>query len=284
MYEAFYKLKVRPFSLLPQEEFMFMSRQHRMALHLLVYGLSNRSLFCVVSGDIGTGKTTLLRYLLKRRGPQLSVGMITGVNGTFLEVLQWTLFEFGLDHVGLDKIGMQQALVEFAKREELHGRRLVLVVDEAQALAPEVLEELRLFSNVSAGHAPVLQTVLVGQLGLRDTLRRPEMRQFAQRVGVDYVITPLDREQTHAYIRHRLGLAGPGQEDLLTPEARDAIFEVSGGIPRIINLLSDMSLGYGYADQKLTIDAATVDEMLGDKAREGGWLFGPPATTPSAAG
>jgi type II secretory pathway predicted ATPase ExeA len=276
MYESFYGFNVRPFALLPQEEFMFLSRQHRMALDLLVYGLSNRALFCVVSGDIGTGKTTLLRYMLRRRGPQISVGMITGVNGTFLELLQWTLSEFGLDHLGLDKIGMQQTLVEFVKREEARGRRMVLIIDEAQALAPEVLEELRLFSNVSAGYAPLLQTVLVGQLALRDTLRRPEMRQFAQRVGVDYLLTPLDKEQTQAYIRHRLGLAGPGQEDLFTPEACDAIFKASGGIPRIVNLLSDTALVYGYADQKRTIDASTVNEMLRDKEREGGWLFSRP--------
>jgi type II secretory pathway predicted ATPase ExeA len=171
---------------------------------------------------------------------------------------------------------MQQLLVEFAKREEACGRRLVLVIDEAQSLAPEVLEELRLFSNVSAGYAPVLQTVLVGQLALRNTLRRREMRQFAQRVGVDYLLTPLDKEQTHAYIRHRLGLAGPGQEDLFTPEACDVIFGASHGIPRIINLLSDTALVYGYADQKQTIDATTVNEILRDKASEGGWLFNRP--------
>jgi general secretion pathway protein A len=289
MYESFYGFNIRPFALLPQEEFMFLSRQHRMALDLLVYGLSNRALFSVVTGDIGTGKTTLLRYLLKRRGPQISVGMVTGMNGTFLELLQWTLAEFALDYRGLDKIGMQQLLVDFVKREEAHGRRMVLIVDEAQALAPDVLEELRLFSNVSTGYSPLLQIVLVGQLGLRSTLRRADMRQFAQRVGVDYVLTPLDQEQTHAYIRHRLGLAGPGQEGLFTLDACDAIFEASRGIPRIINLLSDTALVYGYADQKQAIDATTVNEMLRDKTREGGWLFNRPtrrrsAQPPSAAG
>jgi general secretion pathway protein A len=289
MYESFYGFKVRPFALLPQEEFMFLSRQHRMALDLLVYGLSNRALFCVVYGDIGTGKTTLLRYLLRRRGPQITVGMVTGINGTFLELLQWTLSAFGLDYRGLDKIGMQQVLVDFVKREEASGRRMVLIVDEAQALAPEVLEELRLFSNVSVGYAPLLQTVLVGQLALRDTLRRPEMRQFAERVGVDYLLTPLDKDQTQAYIRHRLGLAGPGQENLFTPEACDAIFGASRGIPRIVNLLSDTALVYGYADQKQAIDASTVNEMLRDKAREGGWLFNRPTRRrsrqpPSTAG
>ncbi len=289
MYESFYGFNVRPFALLPQEEFMYLSPQHRMALDLLVYGLSNRALFCVVTGDIGTGKTTLLRYLLKKRGPQISVGMVTGMSGTFVELLQWILAEFGLGYQGLDKIGMQQLLVEFAKREEARLKRLVLIVDEAQALALDVLEELRLFSNVSAGYAPILQIVLVGQLSLRDTLRRPEMRQFAQRVGVDYLLTPFDKDQTQAYIRHRLGLAGPGQENLFTPDACDAIFESSRGIPRIINLLSDTALVYGYADQKPVIDASTVSEMLRDKARAGGWLFNRPPRrrsrqAPTAAG
>ena len=277
MYEPFYGFKVKPFALLPQEEFMFLSRQHRMALDLLIYALSNRAMFCVVSGDIGTGKTTLLRFLLSRHAPNTSVAMITGVNGTFVELLQWMLAEFGLDFRGLDKIGMQQALVNYLRREQARGQCMVLVIDEAQALSPEVLEELRLFSNVNAGRATLLQTILVGQPALREVLRRPEMLQFAQRVAVDYLLTPLDKEQTRAYIRHRLGIAGPGQEDLFTPEACDGIFGASGGIPRIVNLLCDMTLVYGYADQKPTIDADTVKEMLQDKAREGGWLFSRPA-------
>ncbi|HEY5308948.1 MAG TPA: AAA family ATPase [Casimicrobiaceae bacterium] len=277
MYEPFYGFKVKPFALLPQEEFMFLSRQHRMALDLLIYALSNRALFCVVSGDIGTGKTTLLRFLLSRHAPNTTVAIITGVNGTFIELLQWMLTEFGLDFRGLDKIGMQQALVNYLRREQARGQSMVLVIDEAQALSPEVLEELRLFSNINAGRATLLQTILVGQPALREVLRRPEMLQFAQRVAVDYLLTPLDKEQTRAYIRHRLGIAGPGQEDLFTPEACDAIFGSSGGIPRIVNLLCDMTLVYGYADQKTTIDADTVKEMLQDKAREGGWLFSRPA-------
>ena len=275
MYESFYGFKARPFGLLPQEEFMFLSRQHRMARDLLVYGLSNRALFCVVCGDIGTGKTTLLQYLLRRRASRISVGMITGMSGSFLELLQWTLAAFGLEYKGLDKIGMQHALIDFAKREESRGARMVLVVDEAQVLKPEVLEELRLFSNASTGHAPLLQIVLAGQLSLRDTLRSPEMRQLAQRVGVDYTLKPLDKEQTHAYIRHRLTVAGPVREDLFAPEACDAIFRVSRGIPRIVNLLCDTALVYGYADESQTIDAAIVEAMLNDKTRAGGWLFRP---------
>ena len=281
MYEPFYGFKVKPFALLPQEEFMFLSRQHRMALDLLIYGLRNQAMFCVVCGDIGTGKTTLIRYLLSRHGPRVSVGMVTGVSGTFDELMQWTLSAFGLDYRGLDKIGMQHAFVEFLKRQETQGKRVLLVVDEAQALEAEVLEELRLFSNINAGRTMLLQTVLVGQLTLRNTLRRSEMRQFAQRVAVDYLLSPLDRAQTDAYIRHRLGVANPGREDLFTADACDAIFAASRGIPRIINILCDTALVYGYADQKPSIDAGTVSEMLADKAREGGWLFDRPNRRPS---
>jgi len=268
VYEGFYGFKVKPFALLPQEEFMFLSRQHRTALALLTYSLHNRAMFCVVCGDIGTGKTTLLRYLLSRHEPHIAVGMITSTTGSFSELLPWMLSEFGLDYRPLDKIGMQQELVAFLKRLETLGKRAVLVIDEAQALTPDVLEELRLFSNINAGRTMLLQTVLVGQLSLRETLHRPELRQLAQRVAVDYLLTPLDKEQTEAYIRHRLGLAGPGREGLFTTDACHAIYTGSGGIPRVINLLCDTALAYGYADQSSEIDAPIVHEVLADRQRE----------------
>ncbi|MET1081615.1 MAG: AAA family ATPase, partial [Burkholderiales bacterium] len=218
MYETFYGFKVKPFGLSPQEEFLFLSRQHRMALELLVYGIRNKAMFCAVTGDIGTGKTTLMRRLFGGRGPGNAVAIITGMHGTFTELLQWVLSEFGVDYQGLDKLALQHALTQQLKWVNARNKRVILVIDEAQSLAPEVLEELRLFSNINAGSIMLLQTVLVGQLGLRDTLRRPEMRPLAQRIGVDYVLTPLDKEQTHEYIRHRLGAAGPGREGLFTAE------------------------------------------------------------------
>jgi type II secretory pathway predicted ATPase ExeA len=273
VYEAFFGFRVKPFGLSPQEEFMFLSRQHRMALELLVYGLRNQAMFCVVTGDIGTGKTTLARHLFSGRGPGNAVAMITGTLGTFTELLQWILSEFGVEYQGLDKIALQQKLVQQLKWVNARNKRVILVIDEAQTLAPEVLEDLRLFSNINAGGAMLLQTVLVGQLALRQTLRRQDMRPLAQRIGVDYLLAPLDQPQTHAYIRHRLRVAGSGREDLFTDDACDAIFVASGGIPRVINLFCDTALVYGYADQKPVIDAATVNEMLGDKARDGGWLF-----------
>ena len=286
MYEAFYGLKVKPFALSPQEEFIFLSRQHRMALELLVYGLRNQAMFCAITGDIGTGKTTLMRSLFTGRGVGNAAVVITGTNGTFTDLLHWILSEFGVEYQGLDKLALQHALVQQLKLVNTRNKRLVLVIDEAQSLAPDVLEELRLFSNINAGNTMLMQTVLVGQLGLRDTLRRPDMRPFAQRIGVDYLLAPLDKEQTHAYIRHRLGIAGPGREGLFTEDACDAIFAASRGVPRLINLFCDTALVYGYADQKQAIDAGTVSEMLGDKARDGGWLFqsSQPAPLTSVAG
>jgi type II secretory pathway predicted ATPase ExeA len=286
VYEAFYGLKVKPFALSPQEEFIFLSRQHRMALELLVYGLRNQAMFCAITGDIGTGKTTLMRSLFTGRGVGNAAVVITGTNGTFTDLLHWILSEFGVEYQGLDKLALQHALVQQLKLVNTRNKRLVLVIDEAQSLAPDVLEELRLFSNINAGNTMLMQTVLVGQLGLRDTLRRPDMRPFAQRIGVDYLLAPLDKEQTHAYIRHRLGIAGPGREGLFTEDACDAIFAASRGVPRLINLFCDTALVYGYADQKQAIDASTVSEMLGDKARDGGWLFqsSQPAPLTSVAG
>jgi type II secretory pathway predicted ATPase ExeA len=265
MYDRFYGFRVKPFALLPQEQFMFLSRQHRMALALLSYSLHNSAMFCVVCGDIGTGKTTLLRYLLTKHAPHIVVGMITSTTGTFFELLQWMMSAFGLDYHGREKIEMQQELVAYLKRLEMLNKRAVLVIDEAQALSPQVLEELRLFSNVNAGNTVLLQTVLVGQLSLRETLRHPDMRQLAQRVAVDYQLTPLDKDQTQAYVRHRLRLAG-GREDLFTTDACDAVFSASSGIPRVVNLLCDTALTYGYADQKATIDVDVVAEMLQNSA------------------
>ncbi|MGB8433771.1 MAG: ATP-binding protein, partial [Burkholderiales bacterium] len=154
-----------------------------MALDLLVYGLRNQAMFCVVTGDIGTGKTTLMRYLLNRSGSGNAPIMISGMNGSFTELLQWILSEFGIEHQGLDRIALQLALLKQLKWVNAHKKRIILVIDEAQSLSLDVLEELRLFANMNAGSTMLLQTVLVGQLGLRDALRRQDMRPFAQRIG-----------------------------------------------------------------------------------------------------
>jgi type II secretory pathway predicted ATPase ExeA len=231
MYESYYHLGEKPFTLLPDPGFLFLSDKHRMALTLLEYGLMNQAGFTVISGDIGTGKTTLIRHLL-------------------------------------NNVEMYQRFVDFIIDEYAHNRRTVLIVDEAQNMAAETLEELRMLSNVNADKDQALQVVLVGQRELRDTLRRPDLVQFAQRISVDYHLKPLSADETVGYIRHRLEVAG-GNPDLFDEAACRAVHRFSNGVPRLINLLCDTALVYGYAESKQQIDSALVTEVAREKQQGG---------------
>ncbi|OYV77480.1 MAG: general secretion pathway protein [Chromatiales bacterium 21-64-14] len=275
MYESFYGLREKPFSLLPDPGFLFLSPKHRMALVLLEYGLMNQAGFTVISGGIGTGKTTLIRHLLNNIGRDTTVGLISNTHRSFGDLLQWIMLAFNIEDQGLDKVGRYRAFVDFMIREYAKSRRTVLIVDEAQNMAPETLEELRMLSNVNADKDQVLQVILVGQPGLRDTLRRADLEQFAQRIAVDYDLEPLEAHETREYIRHRLATAG-GDPDLFEDEACAVVHEASRGVPRLVNLLCDTAMVYGYAEQAPRINAALVRDVARDK-RKGG-LF------PSGAG
>lgn len=269
MYKAYYGLSEKPFSLLPDPQFLYRSKQHRMALALLEYSLLSQMSFSVVTGEIGAGKTTLIRHLLSTVGRDITVGLITNTRQSFGDLLQWVLLAFSLDYRGKGKVDMYQTLIDFLIAEYAKGRRTLLIVDEAQNMGVEALEELRMLSNINADKHQVLQMMLVGQPELRAILRRPNMEQFAQRIAVDYHLAPLDREETHAYIAHRLKLAGREGPDLLTEDACDAVFRYSGGIPRLINMLCDTALVYGFAEQRQEIDADVIDEVAADKRRGG---------------
>ncbi len=279
MYTEFYGLKEKPFSLLPDPAFLYMSEKHRMAFALLEYGLTNQAGFTVVTGGIGTGKTTLLRHLLNHMEQEFTVGMITNTHRSFGELLQWVLLAFDIDPSGKGKVELYQAFVDFMIREYAAKRRTVLIVDEAQNMSAETLEELRMLSNINADKDQVLQVILVGQQELRDTLRRPDMVQFVQRIAVDYNLVPLTEAETLAYIRHRVEVAG-GAADLFTEGACRAVHEFSGGVPRIINLLCDTALVYGFAEQRRQLDEALVHDVARDK--QAGGLF--PAAGGNVAG
>lgn len=268
MYEAFYGLREKPFTLLPDPGFLYPSKKHQMALTLLEYGLMNQAGFTVISGDIGAGKTTLIRHLLDNMDRQLTVGMISNTHSSFGELLQWVLMAYGLEHANMDKVAMYQAFVDFIIEQYARNHRTVLIVDEAQNLSPEALEELRMLSNINADKDQALQVILVGQPELRDTLRRPDLIQFAQRVAVDYHLGPLSGKETPGYIRHRLEVAG-GNPELFDEGACAAIHRFSGGVPRLINLLCDTALVYGYAEQLDTINEELVTEVAREK-QEGG--------------
>lgn len=264
MYEAFYGFRSKPFSLLPDPEFLYPSKKHQMALTLLEYGLWNQASFSVITGDIGTGKTTMIRHLLNKMDRDLVVGLISNTHPSFGELLQWILLAFNLEYSGKDKVGMYKTFVDFLIREYAASRRTVLIIDEAQNMGPEALEELRMLSNINAEKDQVLQIILVGQIGLRDHLRDPSLEQFAQRIAVDYHLEALDPEETREYIRHRLKVAG-GDQNLFTDEACIAVHQYSGGVPRLINLLCDTALVYGYAEQKRLVDSGLVHDVARDK-------------------
>ncbi len=268
MYETFYQLKEKPFTLLPDPSFLYPSKQHRMGLTLLEYGLMNQAGFTVISGEIGAGKTTLIRQLLNSMGHEFTIGLITNTHRSFGELLQWILLAFNLDHKDMNKVEMYQRFVDFVIDEYAQNRRTVLIVDEAQNMDAETLEELRMLSNINADKDLSLQVVLSGQRELRETLRRPDLVQFAQRITVDYHLEPLSESETAGYIRHRLQVAG-GDPDIFTPRACAAIHRYSNGVPRLINLLCDTALVYGYADQKARIDAKLVTDVAREKQQGG---------------
>lgn len=268
MYENFYKLRERPFSLLPDPDYLYLSKKHQTALSLLEYSLLNQAGFCVISGETGAGKTTLIRRVLGQLGEEISVGLITNTHRHFGELLRWVLMAFGLDHTSKDRIQLYETFLNFLIEQYAQNRHTVLVVDEAQNMSPETLEELRMLSNVNADKDQVIQVILVGQPGLRDTLRRNDLEQFAQRIAVDYHLEPLDTEETCSYIRHRLQVAG-GSDKIFDAAACERVFQYSGGTPRLINLLCDTALVYGYAEQVSTIKARLIDEVVRDRQAKG---------------
>lgn len=261
MYESFYGLTEKPFTLLPDPEYLYLSPKHQRALTLLQYGLMNQAGFSVICGDTGAGKTTLIRRLLSDLEDNTTVGLITNTHQSFGELLNWVLMAFGLDGEGKSKSQMHHMFVNFLVEQYAQNKHTVLIVDEAQNMKADTLEELRMLSNINADKDQVLQVILAGQPALRETLRRPELMQFAQRIAVDYYLEALNEQETHDYIQHRLQVAG-AKHAIFTDDACSAIYQYSGGTPRLINLLCDTALVYGYAEQRKTIDAALVHDVV----------------------
>lgn len=269
MYESFYGLTEKPFSLLPDPSFLYMSSKHRMALVMLEYGLMNQAGFTVISGGIGTGKTTLIRHLLNNMDREHTVGLLSNTHSSFGELLQWILLAFGIKHTGDDKASMYQDFISFVIDEYAHNRRTVLIVDEAQNMSAETLEELRMLSNVNADKDQVLQIILVGQKELRETLQRPDLVQFAQRVASDYHLEGLSEEEVGTYIRHRLKVVGATDPEIFDDAACKEVYRNTAGVPRLINLLCDTALVYGFAEQTPHISAELVGEVAREKQQGG---------------
>ena len=266
MYEAFYKLKKKPFSMLPDPEFLYLGEKHSTAFAMLEYGLESRGGFTVVTGEVGSGKTTLVRHLLTTIDADTTVGLISNTHSSFGELLQWVLLAYGLDFKAKDKIERYKILVDFLISEHSRGKRSLLIVDEAQNMDIDALEELRLLSNLNADKSQIIQLIMIGQPEFVKTLRRAELTQFTQRIAVDYHLDALSELDTHRYIRHRLNVAGRATT-LFEAGACALIHRFSRGIPRLINVYSDTSLVYGYSAGATTIDTGLVLEVIKDKAR-----------------
>jgi type II secretory pathway predicted ATPase ExeA len=266
MYEAFYGFQRPPFLAVPDPDMLFMTPQHKRALALLEYAFMARAGFCVVTGEVGAGKTTLVRRLLQKVGNNVEVGLVSNTTcETFEEFIQWILLAFDLDYRGKTKVELYDAFVRYIVDQYRKGRPVTLIIDEAQHLGPKYLEQLRMLSNVNTEKGMVLQTILVGQPELWDVLHRPELKQFAQRISYDYFLGPLETpDLTAQYVRHRLAAAG-GSPDRFNEDTFQRIWEASGGVPRLINRICDTALVYGYAEEVQTIPLRIVEQVIKDK-------------------
>jgi general secretion pathway protein A len=268
MYLAYYGFREQPFALTPDPEYMFLAHDHRAALTMMEYGLTQQAPIMLMTGEVGCGKTTLIRYLLSRLDESTSVGLISNVGRSFNDLLKWVCMAFGLAHQGLDDATLHDAFSQFLIKQYAANRRVLLIVDEAQNLGPGLLEDLRVLTNINADKHVVLQVVLVGQPELRTTINDPAFRQLAQRISVDHHIEPMSQEDARWYVRHRLRVAG-GEVSLFRNAAIRLIYEASGGVPRLINQLCDAALVYGYSARSPRIERAIVEEVLQDKSKGG---------------
>ena len=268
MYEKHFGFLHRPFALTPDPAFLYASRQHRMALTMLEYGLASQAPLLLLTGDVGSGKTTLVRRLIRDLAGALQVGLISNSHTGTRSIMRWALSALEIAPADDSEIAAYEALVHTFVDTYARGRRTLLIVDEAQNLREDVLEELRLLSNVNSETDVVLQILLVGQPELRATLAKPELRQVAQRVSADFHLGPLSRDDVAGYIRHRLMVAG-GREGIFSAAAIDEIFAATNGVPRLVNQLCDFCLVYGFADEKTSIDTAVVRQVIEDRNRHG---------------
>lgn len=250
MYLDFYRLREPPFSLTPDPRFLYLSERHREALEHLLYGIRERKGFVQLTGEVGSGKTTLCRAALERLGPNVSTALILNPVLSSAQLLRTILVELGVEPSGRTDRGLYlEQLNEFLLAQVAVGRDVVLMIDEAQDLSPELLEQIRLLSNLETDRQKLLQIVLLGQPELLAMLDRAELRQLRQRITVRYHLTPLDRDETELYVQWRLQVAGAvNGRPAFAPRALRRVHRYARGIPRLINAVCDTALLAGYVD------------------------------------
>ena len=264
IYNDFFGLHERPFSLVPDPDFLFWSDSHRSAYTMLEYGLFTRAPITLITGEVGAGKTTLLHQLLKGMDDDVSVGLISNASGDRGELLRWVLLALSQEarpeetYVDLFNRFQTYLIEEYAA-----GRHVVLIFDEAQNLSRAALEELRMFTNINANKDELLQLVLVGQPELRDLVRQPDLTQFAQRVAASFHLKAMDADTVRAYIAHRMKKAG-ARDEIFSERACAIIYNATDGVPRLVNQLCDLVLVYAFSDGQPAVVQETVQRVLDD--------------------
>ena len=278
MYEAYYGLREKPFSILPDPDLIYWGQAHRMAYSMLEFGVMNNAQFTVITGDVGSGKTTLVRHLLRKLNPKVTnVGLISNTPQGREELLQSIMVSLHLPFEGSTP-ALLKSFQDFLYAQHAKGHRTILIVDEAQCLEEEALECLRMLSNINVDKTQYLQLFLVGQPQLRDMLCRPQLLQFAQRVSSDFHLKPLAQDEVAQYIGFRLSAVG-SRVHLFSDEACKLIAEASLGIPRMINIICDTALVYGFSTQADLITKNLVGLVLEDKRNFGIFPMKKPAGT-----
>jgi general secretion pathway protein A len=277
VYTEFFGLNEKPFAITPDPRYLYMSARHTDALAHLLYGISESGGFIQLTGEVGTGKTTLIRSVLEQLPEKADIALILSPQLTTLEFLETITQELRCPAASERTVKAQiDALNVALMRAHSEGRRVVLIVDEAQTLSPELLEQVRLLTNLETSKQKLLQIILIGQPELRELLDRAEMRQIAQRITGRYHLEPLTKEDTRAYVSHRLRVAG-AQSDVFTSSAIGALYKHSRGIPRLINVIADRALLAGYTQDRRSVDAKLVSaaaaEVFGIRRRAAWWPF-----------
>jgi len=260
MYEKFYGFTERPFNLTPDSHFFYMSPKHEEALNRLLFAISEKNGFAVVTGDIGSGKTTVCRTLLNKLTSSTKVALILNTHLGKKELLLTILEDLGIEYASKSKAHLLSALNNYLLEQAAKGRNVVLIIDEAQNLTTSVLEEIRMLSNLETEKEKLIQIILIGQPELRTKIMHPKLEQFSQRIVLSYHLNPLDHKETAEYIKHRLKKAGSRNLEIFTDIAIDEIYKYSNGVPRLINLVCHNALISGLVLEYRTITSDIIIE------------------------
>lgn len=264
MYEAFFNLKTKPFDLLPNSEFLYLSKSHKRAITYLDYGIREHTGFILLTGEIGSGKTTIIRNLIKKQPARVVLSKVFNTQVDNEQLLAMINDDFNLPVQGKDKITLLRDLNDFLIEQYTLGNKPTLIIDEAQNLSADILEEIRMLSNLETDNAKLLQIILVGQPELRNTLASPGLLQLRQRISINCHIKPLTRLEVEEYIYHRLHMAGNREAARFADQAFDTISKYSRGIPRLINIICDFLMLSAFAEETRQINEDMVLDIIDD--------------------